>query len=664
MYRTIILSHLFDYLNLKGIKVKKALKVFDCPFCGQKTAIVIPNAHTINCHTCKPKVKLGRFYNLIDVARKLDFGEKQPEKDEEILQHLKDILKIKVMTKTDENNIEKYLDYYVKNEFDLVPCAVICPFCKGKGYMKDKKKCKKCKGTGNYGKNPIENEWTTKNHKDKNEWQNWIANGLNIGIKTGDKSNITVIDVDQKPIPEAIKKLMGNTLMQETPKGYHLFYKYDKDFPKTRIDEYKIDIENDLGQVIIYPSKTNNIQRKIKNLVPIIQIPKEFKELLMSKITVPRQTHSENIREAIKTEDFKIDPTKFTLKNNQLEGSCNTEFIKLGGILRKQLNSNQTGYVLNVLNKHMLENPMQPRAIQSMIRELDKYSSFDEKELAHQVLEHLKETDEMSRNEMAMTIVGTNRGEDKKRIDKALQYLVKEGYIRKRGAKYIIKKKANWKTSLINVGIPIDFKMPYFDDVMNFNWGDLILIGSGNARGKTHISMNIIKQLVEQGLEPYYLSLESGSRFIKIAQQLGMVEPQLKYDEVADATGIELESNKAITIIDWVCPNSYAEVDKLLMHFTKQLQKTKGIAIIFMQLRDNNEWLAKDLVKQFPSFACRYIYDNTDSGEYGRFEIDKAREPKIKAYNKQLPCLYNWETKELKLITGNEENEANKKDKN
>ena len=45
-----------------------------------------------------------------------------------------------------------------------------------------------------------------------------------------------------------------------------------------------------------------------------------------------------------------------------------------------------------------------------------------------------------------------------------------------------------------------------------------------------------------------------------------------------------------------------------------------------MQLRDSNEWLAKDLIKQFPAFACRYVYDTDDSGEYGKFIIDKIRE--------------------------------------
>ncbi len=645
MYKEMILAHLLQYLKLKKIPYKKSGKVVmvECPFChtNPMSANIIPNTFILNCFTCNKK------YNLIDIARRLEYGEKSPGDDETVLQHLKELLKVKVMTKTDENNIEKVLDFYVENGFDLVPCVVECHFCRGKG-------CKKCDGTGNYGKKPIENDWTNKNHKQKNEWMNWITNGLNIGVKTGIKSNVTIIDIDQKPIPEEIKKLMGNTLMQESPKGYHLFYKYDKDFPKTRITEFKVDIENDGGQVVIYPSKTSNIQRKITHLVPIIEMPKKLKEFLLSKITVPRKTNSEIIREDIKTEDFKIDPTKFALKNNQLEGSCNSEFIKLGGILRKQLTTNQTGYVLNVLNKHMLESPMQQQSISAMIRELDKYTVFDERELSHKVLDYLKDVEEASRNEIAMTIAGTNRGEDKRRLDKALKYLVKEEYVRKQGTRYIIKQKANWQTNLINVGMPIDFKMPYFDDIMTFNWGDLILIGSGNARGKTHISMNIIKELVKQGKTPYYLSLESGSRFIKIALQLGLKEPELKYDEVADATKIELESDKAITVIDWLCPNSYAEVDKLLMHFTKQLQKTKGIAIVFMQLRDNNEWFAKDLCKQFPSFACRYIYDNQDSGEFGRFEVDKAREPKMKNYNRQIPCQYNWEDKTLKVITGNE----------
>jgi len=486
----------------------------------------------------------------------------------------------------------------------------------------------------------------------KNEWQNWIANGLNIGIKTGIKSNVTIIDIDQKPIPEEIKKLMGNTLIQESTNGFHLFYKYDKEFPKTRIDSLKIDIENDGGQVVIYPSKIKEVERKIQ-IHPIIKISKELKEFLLSKTTIPRKTHSEELREAIKTEDFKIDPTKFALKNNQLEGSCNTEFIKLGGILRKQLTTNQTGYVLNILNKHMLENPMQQRAINAMIRELDKYNIFDEKELAHKVLEYLKDVEEASRNEIAMTIVGTNRGEDKKRVDKALKYLVKEEYIVKRGTRYAIMQKANWSEDLIEQSKPINFTMSYFSDIANFNWGDLLLIGSKNKRGKTHISMNIVKHLVEQGIKPYYISLETGSRFKKIALQLGLKEGDFYHDFQIDPTKIELPKN-AVTIIDWLLIVDKSKTDLVFRHLVEQLYKTNGIIICFQQLKQDNGWFAPNMAMQFPALSARYIYDSDDVGEFGKFDIDVIRDPKLKVKHYEIPCRYDWEAKTLTKITENE----------
>jgi len=623
MYKQVILTHLLDYLKIKKIPYKKSGKIVmvECPFCHQDKMVanIIPNSYIINCFVCKKK------YDLIDIAQKLE--KNFPEKEEEQYHFLKELLKVKVMTKTDENNIKKILDFYVENGFDLVPIA-------------------------NNQKMPIEKDWTNKSHKEKIEWQNWIANGLNVGVKTGVKSNVTIIDIDQKPIPQEIKNLMGNTLIQESTNGFHLFYKYDKDFPKTRIDSLKIDIENDGGQVVIYPSKIKDKARVIQ-IAPIIEIPKEFKKFLLSKITIPRKTHSEEVREAIETEDFKIDPTKFALKNNKLEGSCNTEFIKLGGILRKQLNNNQTGYVLNVLNKHMLENPMQQKAINAMIRELDKYNIFDEKELAHRVLEYLKDVEEASRNEIAMTIVGTNRGEDKKRVDKALKYLVKEEYIVKKGTRYAVMQKANWSEDLIEEGKPINFAMPYFHDIANFNWGDLILIGSRNKKGKTHISMNIVKQLVEQGIKPYYISLETGSRFKKIAIQLGLKEGDFYHDFQIDPTKIELPKN-AVTIIDWLLIVDKSKTDLVFRHLVEQLYKTNGIIICFQQLKQDNGYFAPNMAMQFPALSARYIYDSDDVGEYGKFDVDVIRDPKLQIKHYEIPCRYDWENKTLKKISENE----------
>lgn len=628
MYRQIILSKLIDYLKLKKVIMKKSgiIITFRCPFCNDikadGSAMIIPNTHSINCLSCNPKTSIGRYYNLIDIARKI---EKIEGTDEEVLFKLKELLNVKVITKTDEIQLEDYFKLYSQWGFDLVP---ITP----------------------NNKIPAELEWTKKSHKDVKEWLGWIKDGLNIGVKTGAISGITILDIDQKPIPEEIKKIMGNPIIQESSKGFHLIYKYESELRKTRIDDLKIDIENDGGQVVIYPSVIKDVGRKwIVTNQAIPQMPKELKDMLLSKISFPKQTLSEQLRIDIETEEFKINPEDFKLKNNNLEGCCNSSFIKLGGILRKQLNIQQTGYVLHTLNKHILEAPMDSKAINSMIRELDKYVDFDEKDLAHKVLEYLKDIEEASRNEIAMAVVGTNRGEEKKRIDKVLAYLVKEDYIIKKGNRYNIMQKVEWEEALLNIGIPVNFKVPYFSEVANFNWGDMLLIGSGNKKGKTHVAINIIKRLVDQGITPYYISLEPGSRFAKIAIQLGLKEGDFKHKFIADPTKIELEP-KSVTVIDWLMIPDKAKTDMVFYHLSLQLEKTKGFMIVFQQLKEDGNYFAPNMCKQFPALACRYFYDNKDDGEYGKFHIDEIREPKIKTKTYEIPCQYNWETKEVKTI--------------
>jgi hypothetical protein len=315
----------------------------------------------------------------------------------------------------------------------------------------------------------------------------------------------------------------------------------------------------------------------------------------------------------------------------------------------------------------MLEKPMDNKAIRAMIRELDKYQIFDEQELAHKVLNYLKDVEEASRNEVALAVVGNNRGEDKKRIDKVLKHLVTEGYLLKKGTRYSVIKKLDWQENLIETGKPVDFKVPYFKNVANFNYGDLLLIGSKNKKGKTHISMNIVKKLVEQGIKPYYISLETGSRFAKIALQLGLKEGDFYHAFCSDPTKIELEPN-AVTIIDWLLIVDKSKTDLVFRHFVEQLYKTNGFLICFQQLKQDDQYFAPNMAMQFPALSARYIYDTEDDGEYGQFKVDVVREPKIKIKTYNVPCHYDWETKRLETTENwqkrveEEDNERKDKD--
>jgi hypothetical protein len=610
MNEEIIKGYLLEYLNKKNIKVKKSgtVTMVECPYCHKApmSATIPPRCNFVSCFACGNQKK-----TIIDLVREID---KVEGDNDTVIHYIKELLNLDIVTKKDKEQTDEVLKFYQDCGFDLVPVA------------KDKK-------------NPIENDWTNKTHKTIEEWQRWLGDGINIGIKTGKISNLTIIDVDVKPVPKEILALVGDTFALETSKGFQYYYKYVSELPKTRINDLKIDIENDGGQCVAYPSAVDGVKRKINNFKPVIEMPKELLAYIKTKVTVPLKSFSEKLKEDIQTENFNL--------NLLEEGERNASLMKLGGLLRKELNVNQTERVLSILNRHICSNPITPKELSAMVKSLSKYTAFDEQELAHRVITYLKDVEESNRTEICMAIMGTNRGEEKMRIDKVLNYLVREQYILKKGSRYCIIKKLEWKEGLIDIGIPVNFKVPYFYDVGTFNYEDLILIGARNKVGKTHISINIIKRLVEQGVTPHLINLEKGGRFGKVAIRLGLKEGDFKYAFCADPSQIEIEKN-AVTVIDWLLIENKAETDIVMRHFVEQLDKQGGLLIIFQQLKEDNTWFAPNMAKQFPALALRYLYDDENDGRYGHFHIDAIREPSGQLRNFKnwdIPCSYDPETK-------------------
>jgi hypothetical protein len=609
--RQIVEPYLLAYLEKKQIKIKKSgpVTMICCPYCKTMpmTATVPPHNYFISCFKCG---KVKKF--IFDLVSDLDGVIKE---EAEQIHFIKEYLNLNIITKKDKDQIEEALQFYQSNKFDLVPVA-------------------------KNQKNPIEIGWPTKIHKDIEEWKRWLSEGINVGIKTGKISGIVVLDFDTEDIPIEVKALLGETFIQRTSKGFHYFYKYTDQLPKTRVVDLKLDIETDGGQVVAYPSYVADVQRKLPKIIPIIELPKELLNYLRTKITIPLATFSDKIKEEIETGEFTV--------NLLEEGQRNASLIKLGGILRQELSVQQTETVLQILNRHACSNPLPQSEIRTISKSLTKYMKNDEQELAHRVLSYLKDVDEAGRNEIASAIVGTTRGEDKIRVDKALKYLNKERYILKKGAKYKLLRKTEWATSLIAEETnEIPFKMPYFDDVATFEKGDLVLIGARTKVGKTTSAMNIIQRIVRQGITPYYISLESGSRYRKVAMQLGLKEGDFFYNkEWVDPMALELEKD-SVMILDWLCPENFAEVDKIFLHFTEQLHKTKSVLIVYMQLKEDGSWFSPNLVKQFPAFAVKFMYDDEKDRTYSKFLIEPMRESKVKSATWEIACKYQWETKEL-----------------
>ena len=597
-------KYIYDYLKFKGIKINR--NSCECPICKTPACQIRPVIdYSLFCMKCQI---IGTIY---DVVRKL---EKSNDTNEQIEQYITKLLNLDIITDTD---IEKALNFYEQNKFDLVPIAV-------------------------NNKIPVEKEWTTKEHKDKTEWKKWLESDLNIGVKTGKISNITVIDIDTKEISEQIKGLLDfETLIQETKNGWHFFYQYDSELPKTRIDELKIDIENDGGQIVIFPSIVEDNKRKF-NFKDIKPLPSKLKDFIKTNISFSSKTENEILEEEIITEKFHYDLIK--------EGNRHNILMHVGGILRKKLNVEETSFVLDIINKKLTSPSLNDFEFRNITKSLDKYKHFDDLEIATKILNYLRIIEDATARDVREAL-----GFKKEDIDKSLQHLVKEGFLLKKRRMFHIIKRADWKDHFPNLDNEIKFKMPYFYDYAVFNWGDMLLLGSRAKWGKTTISVNMVEDFVRQGIKPYYISLETGSRFIKTALKLGLKEGDFYWCFEANPTKIELEKN-AITILDWLLIEDKSQSDAVLKHFVEQLFKSNGILIVFMQLKSDNSWFAPNMVGQFPSLMARYLYDDEQDGTTGKWKLDVIREPKFKTKEAIVPCKYDWDTRRLKRIDENNTN--------
>lgn len=604
----------FGYKITKtGVYLSNPIKPFNSKD-GKLSAstTIIPGSNYV--FSCPKENRLG---DIVEVAMKIDSNTKGMSK-EEVAHYLSTKHNIVLEGPTKETYLKAY-EYY---GFDLVPIVA-------------------------KGKAPFELDWVNKEYKHIDSWRNWLDTGFNIGIKTGSRSGITVVDIDSQDIPECLRTV--DTLIQKTNKGYHFVFKYESDLPnynmrynKKESHNLPIEILNDGRQFVAHPSVVNEISRKwnfydYKNK-PILQMPEEVKKFLLDHIETGNKTSLEDkIKEDIindKVEDL----------SNLTEGGRNVGLTKLGGVLRKQLNIDQTAYVMNLINRSFVKPSLSNFELRTIVNSLDKYSSFDDMDLVKKIHDYLRYAEEGLSRDIQAAI-----GESKARIDKALAYLIKEQIIVKRGRMYHLIKKADWVDTFPSLDLSVNFKMPYFHDIANFSWGDMILLGGKSKVGKTTISMNFVKSLVEQGIKPYYICLETGSRFIKTAAKLEMKEGDFFWSIQTDPTKIEIENN-SITILDWLLIEDKAKTDSVMQYFVNQLVRTNSLLIVFMQLKDNGEWFAPNMVKQFPAFAARYIYEKDEDGTAGSWHIDAIREAKRQVKKWTIPCQYNWEDRRLRRV--------------
>ena len=426
--------------------------------------------------------------------------------------------------------------------------------------------------------------------------------------------------------------------MQDTPHGRHFVIKYDKDIQQTtKIGGVHLDIRNDGGQIVAAPSQVDNNSYKWVNLgTEIKQLTPELKAKLLELMKVENSRNSIEIPEKNKLTELP------KLKNNNLEGCCNDTFISLGGMLIKQLNPEQVEFTLNILNRHLLESPMPASAIKSMLNSLADYKGDDEGTYEKIIYDYMK----LMQTDVTPRDVIDNTKLPRAVVDKYLSKFVKDGKAVRLGrGRYQYKEKIEWADTAPETIEEYKYKIPLFNDITIFQDKDVILLGAKTNDGKTTIALNMLREMIAQGVKPYYIYSEAGSRFQKTSQIIGITGKYYHtYHE--NPLAIELEYN-AFSIIDWLHLEHKENTDTTLKHLNDELQRKGGILVIFTQLKTTSEWFAPNLIDHYPTFAARLIQDN-DSKTESHFDISKIKEPRGNFCTYILPCLYNQETKIFK----------------
>ncbi len=541
-------------------------------------------------------------------------------------------------------------------------------------------------------KKPVGFDWVKKRHTDPMEWKQWLEEGYNIGVKCGKISNIVVIDCDDwQSLPEEIKQhLPQDTLTMCTrPNHKQWFFKYtDKLCNSTRIQQLSIDILSNGRQTVVVPSVVDNIQRYYihsnnihsNNIYSTTYNIQHITDNLLSTILQHTTNYLQHTTLQHTTDNLLLTTNKkqcttYNIQNTEdsihstkdnIHSTTNKDIVhsttdnihsnidkvhstiptgnrhsilcSIAGKLRHKISNNVLSLVLYTINS-TIPNPITNKELDKILSSILKYSTRDKDILKRDIYNHFNKV----KRATGLDIEKIYRPANKWLIDYILAELVEEDKLSRRGNEYKVPPTVQWKTTWGNQGEILPFKVPYFNKYATLRHGDMIIIGSPSGQGKSHISINIIKQLVAQGVQPHYITTEPGGRAFIIARHLGLSEGDFKWDSLWLPEDMELEHD-AITLIDWLLPQDYAYTDKIFQGFAKQLHEKAGLLIVFVQLRSDGDFYAHNMVAFYASLVVKFFQEE---GEDSHFTTVKIREDKDCPQVVKIPCRFSKKEKLL-----------------
>jgi hypothetical protein len=626
-----IKSHILDYLKIINPDFKQNKKgLFECPLKHEHEEddgnpscnIFPPNSHKLHCFNPKH----GKIGDIFDLVKRID-PDMVHLKEDDIGEYLTHLLNIKF-----DRDVDKILELYKNSGFGLIALQK--------------------QNQGKASKSPVSGiSWKKNISYNINQWKEWLNSGLGLALALGSVSKVMALDIDDEKTFEKMKSMLPKTATQTTKRGFHFLFAYDEAFEflqhaNLRSKGYEMELRNNNAYIVVAPTSVEG-EKRFWNDEKIATMSPELKKFFLDLIEKPKENPQEKIQNSINKEELGL---KGGLTG--LDGQCSDMFTILGGILRKKMSPEAVKWSLYNFNK-LLADPMDNKAIMAMCYQLEKYTTYDKKDLAEKVYNRLKMLEISTARELKESLK-----QEKNDIEEVLDYLIKEGKVVKYGRNYRAIQKVDWQTDFMSVDKPLNVKVPFFQEYNNFSDGSMIVLGAGTGKGKSHLACNVLYEFVNQEISPYYICTEAGSKFGTISASLGLKEGDFQFKIVKDPTIVELEDN-AVTIIDWLKPkdSDYSKTDTIYEKLNEQLIKHRGLLIIFAQLRKDGRFFAEDLIDFYASFVAKYFHTETKRPDGSKvidnintyWKVEKMRDSKIGTQHIKIPTRFDKDTKRILL---------------
>ena len=440
------------------------------------------------------------------------------------------------------------------------------------------------------------------------EWWNGDYADCNIGIVTGEVSNLTVVDVDSKDGSstgfDAIEGITPDSMItpiaQSPSGGEHRYFLYEKGTRNRTRFIPDCDLRSEGGYIIAPPSKNgrgNYIWKRDCSIakVPLVFLPEAYINALSIEDSIYTIDYRENDN---KQQQGQQTTTNAFSKGNRDEALFHlANHLVRGGMPTREIQQ----YLLFIGSR--CDPPFPEKEIYTKVQSAVRRASVNEKGLTESVRNVIMTTNgNITVTNLQHWVTNDNIPETRKKINVIMGRLEKEGLVKRTGRRageYRIVENTHeiqdWKNASIE---SVEMVLPLgMHEAIRIVPGSIIMFSGVTNTGKTSFGMNIARLNCSRGTVKYLTSEIEQDEF------RGRVENYCKeHHETLDDWDVELIAKftsdalpdlvnpDGLNIIDYLEPpnGDFTQIGPLITEIHHVMRK--GIAVINIQKKKGDEY--------------------------------------------------------------------------